>query len=353
MGLAATVKTALRDLLLVRLRWPAAYEAVLAVERRLIGRRVGLEANSACQLACPLCVTAHPQDDWRKDHGEVVGRGSLALADFERILDGAGKLRTLELSNWGEIFLNKQLVDILRVAHERGIAVTAANGVNLNHADDEVLEALVRYGVKHVVVSIDGATQQSYERYRARGDLARVLGHVDRINHFKAKHGSELPKLTWRLIVFGHNEHELAAAKRMAAEHQMAFTTIKNLDDSFSPVQDPERVERETGVRVVRELDDAMASLGERMAYCSQMWDAPQINWDGKLLGCCCNDMDDFGNVLEQGLEPALKSERYVYAKRMLLGLEAPRDDIPCVRCPVFAGTPHAGTSAGEAPAAG
>ena len=40
--------------------------------------------------------------------------------------------------------------------------------------------------------------------------------------------------------------------------------------------------------------------------------------------------------------QAALSGERYGYAKRMLLGLEPPRADIPCTSCPIYRGTPHA-----------
>src|SRR5436190_14078523 len=110
----------------------------------------------------------------------------------------------------------------------------------------------------------------------------------------------------------------------------MRFVCTMNLDDSFSPVKDPALVERETGVRVERDLQRALEQAGRQLDYCGQMWDAPQVNWDGKLLGCCCNNMGDYGNVFESGLEAALSGERYGYAKRMLLGLEPPRADIPC-----------------------
>jgi len=72
------------------------------------------------------------------------------------------------------------------------------------------------------------------------------------------------------------------------------------------------------------------------MPHCYQLWDSPQINWDGKLLGCCVNRKKDFGNVFEEGLENCLKSEKYIYAKNMLKGKVRPREDIPCFDCPNF-----------------
>ncbi|NJK84455.1 MAG: hypothetical protein HC912_12370 [Saprospiraceae bacterium] len=66
---------------------------------------------------------------------------------------------------------------------------------------------------------------------------------------------------------------------------------------------------------------------------CLQLWTSPQVNWDGKLLGCCVNHFGDFGNVFEEGLPQLLQSERYVYAKQMLLGEKPARPDIPCTAC--------------------
>ncbi len=339
-SLATRAKGALRALLLQRLRWPAAYAALVAVENALLGRRLRLDACAACQLGCPSCSTAHAKDDWRRHHDRVIGKGSLRAADFERFLRRTGRVRALEISSWGEIFLNRELPEILRIAHERGIAVHASNGVNLNTASEEALEAVVRHRVRHLSVSIDGASQPTYARYRVHGDLARVLAHVDTINRHKRAQGTELPRLTWQFIVFGHNEHELAAAQAMAAERGMDFHPIVNLEPETSPVRDPDAVARQTGLPSPPSMAQALSGVADTFGWCAQMWDAPQVNWDGKLLGCCFNDIADFGNAFEAGLGPLLRSERYRYARRMLVGRAPPRADIPCTTCPLYRGAP-------------
>ncbi len=70
---------------------------------------------------------------------------------------------------------------------------------------------------------------------------------------------------------------------------------------------------------------------------CHQLWDQPQINWDGKILGCCRNLMKDFGgNAFTDGLLESLNSEMINYARDMLLGSQNGRDDIPCTTCAVY-----------------
>ena len=67
---------------------------------------------------------------------------------------------------------------------------------------------------------------------------------------------------------------------------------------------------------------------------CKQLWKLPQINWDGMLLGCCCNSWKNFGtNVFEVGLEKALSSDLYDYTKKMLLGQVVGKEESPCFHC--------------------
>lgn len=101
-------------------------------------------------------------DDARFRHGGAVGRGALRATDFRRLLDLNPALETVELSNWGEAFLNPELPLILAQAHGRGVAITFGNGVNLNHASEEALEAVVKYRVRNMTISLDGASRESY-----------------------------------------------------------------------------------------------------------------------------------------------------------------------------------------------
>ena len=288
-------------------------------------RKARIEAASACQLRCPLCPTG------KGELGPVVGTGLLAAADFERFLDRNPALREVELSNWGEMFLNPALSDILRIAHERGVALAARNGVNLNTATDAVLEDLVRYRFRSLVVSIDGATQETYRKYRVRGDLERVLGHVRTLNRFKRQYGSSLPLLTWKFILFRHNQHEIGAARALAAELGMLFYPDLNWDESWEAPEDTEHIRRDSGLAITS-VSKHKEKFRTRYVkdYCLQLWNEPQINWDGKILGCCVNTWSDFGTDAFSG---SLHTEKLEYGRRMLRGEAPPRDDVPCTRC--------------------
>lgn len=293
---------------------------------------IRLEASSHCQLRCPSCPTTtgaiHP----------AIGSGFLKFADFKDLLDKNPWIRRVELSNYGEVLLNPELLKMMEYAHDRQIVLTAGNGVNLNHAKDEVLEGLVRFGFKELTVSIDGASQQTYEKYRVRGDFERVIGHIRKINEYKKKYNSELPHMAWQFIVFGHNEHEIPEARKLAKELGMKFRLKMTWDDGFSPIKDPEYVRREMGVGASsREEFFEKYGVDSQQQICHQLWNLPQINWDGKVLGCCRNFWGDFGgNAFKEGLLTSVNGEKMSYARDMLTGKTGERADIPCTTCEIY-----------------
>lgn len=334
-------ETPLWGLLRFAKRFPSRWRFVLHLAYRRLSRSssglaelpividfVKIDASTKCQLTCPTC----PTGDGTTRQGGIMW-GNLKLGDFKAFLDDNPGIRHVELSNWGEIFLNPDLKEMITYAHQKGVSLTAGNGVNLNTASDDVLEQMVKCGFKHLVCAIDGASEETYQVYRRGGSLGSVLENVRKINLYKQKYQSIFPLLCWQFIVMGHNEHELPLARRMAGELGMEFSTKLNWKPSFSPVKDKDFAARESGIGATDRAEFEQRFDREYFSYCHQLWAAPQINWDGKLLGCNRNYWDDFGNVFASGLEECLKSERYVYAKQMLLGEKKPRDDIPCTRC--------------------
>jgi MoaA/NifB/PqqE/SkfB family radical SAM enzyme len=295
---------------------------------------IRLEASSRCQLRCPSCPTTtkaiHP----------AVGTGVLKLSDFKSLLEANPVVRSVELSNYGEVFLNPELLDILRLADMKGVALSIHNGANLNHLTDEVAEGLVKYRIQEINCSIDGASQETYVQYRKGGNYDRVIENIKRINRFKQSYGSELPRLNWQFIVFGHNEHEIPRAKEMARELGMSIAFKLNWDAKFSPIRNPDRVREQAGLtETSREEHKARRGYDYTQGICTQLWDRPQINWDGKNLGCCRNFWGDFGgNAFTDGLVATVNHEKMKYARAMLMGRKPPRVDIPCSTCGIYQG---------------
>jgi hypothetical protein len=116
----------------------------------------------------------------------------------------------------------------------------------------------------------------------------------------------------------------------------MKFYVKLNWDGGFSPVRNEALIRQAAGAASRQEFE-AKTSKDYIQGICAQLWDGPQVNWNGRLLGCCRNFWGDFGgNAFGDGLVASLNHERMRYAREMLTGSAPPREDIPCTTCDVY-----------------
>jgi hypothetical protein len=126
----------------------------------------------------------------------------------------------------------------------------------------------------------------------------------------------------------------MARSLGMAFRHQFERRGLGV--NQYSPVKDREKVRSESGYGVASFTEFRERYGRDLLVPCQDLWFRPQVNWDGKLLGCCVNMWGDFGNVFDSGFDECLASEKYTYTQRMLLGEVAPRSDSPCIHCHLY-----------------
>ena len=283
-----------------------------------------------CQLHCVHCPTGQRRATHR-------GRGYLKLEDFRDFTRDNPQITGIELASHAEMLLNPDLLEIIKHAYSRNIRLTANVGVNLNRIGDELCEALVKYKFRSLVCAIDGASQETYEIYRVGGHFNSVMENIKKINFYKNKYHSKFPLLHWQFVVFGHNEHEIGIARALAAKLNMSFIAGLAWVESWSPIRDREFVKREARLPFATKGEFLKEKGGHYdRILCTQLWIDPQINWDGRMFGCCKNGWQDFGDVFQEGLVNVFNSERLNYARDMLMGKNAPREDVPCASCELY-----------------
>jgi hypothetical protein len=286
-----------------------------------------------CQLRCPACPRA------RGETRESLGNGYLRAEDYRRLLRANPWVNRVELSNWGEAMLSPDLVDVLDTSRKMGVHILLRGGVNLNSASEEQLEALVRCGVRLIYVAIDGATQESYEAYRIGGRLENVLRHVDTINAIKRRTGSHFPVLAWQMVIMKSNAHEVKLAQAMAAERGMIFLTklcwepslrapVEGLGSNITVTYSGGERGPDAEQRLIQRIGDSM---------CMNLWDAPQLNFDGKILGCVYNHWGNFGRLeFGKSLLPHLEGGLIGATRRALAGEGPMPSESPCRQCQFY-----------------
>src|SRR5205823_483501 len=94
---------------------------------------------------------------------------------------------------------------------------TSTNGLALT---EEQARRLVHSGIDEVTFSIDGATPETYVKYRQRGRFDVAMATLRAMAEEKSRAGRDLPFLNWRYILFTWNDsdEEMDSARRLAAD---------------------------------------------------------------------------------------------------------------------------------------
>ena len=161
---------------------------------------VNLDTFSGCNLKCPFCPTGTDQMQRRKAH--------LPMARAKQVIDAVkGHALELRLYNWGEPFLNPDIFEIIRYAHDAGLYTVISS--NLSVKVRGLAQKVVDSKLDRLTASIDGISQQSLETYRRRADADLCFENIKDITAERARQGVGSPAVELLFLVFKHNEHEL------------------------------------------------------------------------------------------------------------------------------------------------
>lgn len=297
-------------------------------EVKLIPKRIRVDFCTTCQLNCRDCYM-------RKDNYGSVGNGYLRFENFKKLIDNNDFIKEIEMSNSGEVFLNPDIDKIITYAIEKNITLTLYNGTNFNNIKESTLELLVKAQVPSITFSIDGASNEIYQKYRVNGNLDNVIKNIKKLNEYKKKYDSDKPNLLWQFIVMKDNVGEILKAKKMAEELNMNIFYKREWSYSFIP-ENVNEVEKITGINYTSNNENLFYN-----SFCTDMIYSPQINWDVKLLGCCVVYRSDWNvNVFENGLIQALNSKKYRKGLITLLRCDNKGNHLdepnPCIDCYTF-----------------
>ncbi|NDJ75695.1 MAG: radical SAM protein [Chloroflexi bacterium] len=288
----------------------------LALKRQVINSYPVLayiDPTSACHLRCPACPT-----------GLRLGLrppARLAWDVFEGVMDELGPyLFELHLYNWGEPLLYPETPDMIRTAKAHDITVRLSSNLSLS-LDDATIEALVGSGLDTLVVSLDGATAETYQHYRRGGDFDRVRANM---RHFRAARdaaGRQTPVLVCQFLVFQHNEHEIdtirAVYQSWGADQLIlagAHMPFPPHDAGFAPSTQPEFDLYHPDHPYQR---NARRLLRGRAAG-SWLYGGVVLNPTGAISPCCgvAAEADDFGHVAG-GFRAVWNGTRYRRARSL------------------------------------
>ncbi|NJM12567.1 MAG: radical SAM protein [Synechococcaceae cyanobacterium SM1_2_3] len=280
-----------------------------------------IDTGNLCNLRCPFCPTGINRPG--------MSQGLMSLDAFKTVLAKISPYAYyLEMMNWGEPFLNPDLLEMIDLAAAKGIRINIDSNLSFREFNEAEAERIVRSGLWKISGSIDGGNEETYLQYRRRGNFNRALNNLALLQRTRARLGSATPIIVWQFLINGKNHHQIETAKAMAAD--MGISIIFRLMSTWGEAEwhSPFHDLAERGEFNEEEWSFPAPNLGKDLFFtpkpssgkevkftpslpagvpdgCAQPFNRMVINWNGKVLPCCLCYGDHFyvGDLLTQSIE--------------------------------------------------
>lgn len=170
---------------------------------------VVVETTTDCNLKCIMCPRS-----------KMTRPGGIMQEDvYKKIVDDIALYSPHDTQFWiafmGEpLTLGKVAIERLNYANEKGLTNVNLN-TNLVPANKELCEDLIKTGINRIIISLDAATEETYNKIRCGGNFNKVLENIDYLLQAKDKLGTVKPDIIVQFIVQDENEHEVGQFREL------------------------------------------------------------------------------------------------------------------------------------------
>jgi sulfatase maturation enzyme AslB (radical SAM superfamily) len=217
---------------------------------------VQIESTNLCNAKCVFC----PRDEMHRR------QGVMDVDLFRKIVDECAALGIthVRVHNYGEPFLDKQLVEKVRYAKQRGIAEVGmiSNGSLIT---EEIARGMIEAGLDAINISVDAAGKEVFERTRLNLDYDTVIGNIRTLVRLRGELGKKRPRLILSFVRQDNSADEQAFIREWGAVADKIHIT---------------------------DLHNWAGTLHERsnVRYpCYRLWQTFTVLWDGRVSLCCAD----------------------------------------------------------------
>ena len=193
-------------------------------------RYLKLEPGTYCNLECPVCPVevGFKQD---KHLRETRAQKFLPVETMIDVVDQLPDLEMIEYFDYGEPFMHKDTARFLRAVRKMRPNVKIVTSTNGTVMTPALIKAIAREGLMdRVVFSIDGATPESYKKYRIGGSFDKAFGKMKALveecraagtwRQYADYNTKGIVQITWQYIIFEWNDsdEEILLARKLARE---------------------------------------------------------------------------------------------------------------------------------------
>jgi MoaA/NifB/PqqE/SkfB family radical SAM enzyme len=246
---------------------------------------VQIESTNLCNAKCVFC----PRDDMERR------QGIMDMALFQKVADECVALGIshIRMHNYGEAFMDRQLVEKVRYAKRLGIPEVGliSNGSLITEA---AARGMVEAGLDAINISVDAAGKDVFERTRLGLNYDKVIANIERLIRIRDEAGKRRPKLILSFVRQDNSNEE-----RTFIEHWKSRADKIHITD----------------------LHNWAGTLNHESDVnfpCYRPWLTFTVLWDGRV-SLCCADFDGreiLGDLRTNSIREIWNSEPYRRVRR-------------------------------------
>jgi radical SAM protein with 4Fe4S-binding SPASM domain len=285
---------------------------------------ISVEPTTSCNLRCPECPSGL--------RSFTRSTGMLEKDLFQSISDQlSSDIIYMIFYFQGEPYLNRSFLDMVKYASSK--KVYTATSTNGHYLDDSSARKTVESGLDRIIISIDGTSQEVYEKYRIGGSLEKVITGTKNLIEWKKRLKSSTPFIVFQFLVVKPNEHQIDEAKDLAKKtgvDKIVFKTAQVYDykngNQLIPTLDKYS-------RYKPDKNGTYSIKNKLLDHCWRLWHSTVITWDGKILPCCFDKDAHYkmGNLRDESFKMLWKGIEYKKFRSSVL--QSRKETEICTNC--------------------
>jgi len=219
---------------------------------------VQIESTNLCNAKCVFC----PRDEMHRR------QGVMDMDLFKKVVDECVTLGIthVRVHNYGEPFLDKQLVEKVRYAKERGIAEVGmiSNGSLIT---EDIAQGMIDAGLDAINISVDASGKEVFESTRLNLDYDVVINNIETLVRLRKASGHVRPKLI------------------------LSFVRQNNSADEQQFIEHWRKIADKVHITDLHNWAGTLNATSDVNYPCYRMWQTFTVLWDGRV-SLCCADFD-------------------------------------------------------------
>lgn len=240
--------------------------------------KMDYEVSNQCNFRCQMCLLREVADKMPP---------TMKYVDFQRSIEEQYGLIEVKLQGLGEPLLNPEFFQMVDLCVSRDIWVRTISNGSLLHLNDNY-KKLIDSKIGDIVISIDGATKDTFEKIRVGSNFERIVENTVMLNEYAQEKREPWRTSCW-MLVQKDNFEEMEAVLELAAK--MKFTRLTySMDIGGFGLENWTKINGEKSVKflLTEELAGRLIRRGADLGIEVTFWDCTEkYRYDGSRKNIC------------------------------------------------------------------